>query len=508
MKKLNQKIINIHSVGNLGKTLRNKNKKIVLCHGVFDLLHIGHLKHFTSAKKYGDKLIVSITPDIYVSKGPGRPIFNQNLRAEFLSNISMIDFVVINDKATSTDLIKELKPNIYCKGSDYKNHKDDLTGQIKNELNALKKIGGQIKYTNELTNSSSKIINNYFEQFSKNQKKNISSIKKNKVSVDKIFKSFTKLKILVIGETIIDHYFFCETLGKSGKDPVLQMQEHNNEIYLGGSAAIAGHISKFCKNITLLTMLGENKKYHSFLKNKISTKINLKIIYKNDSPTIVKKKFIDSITKHKVFGSYTINDSPLIKKDEKKLENIIKNLVPKFDLVLVSDYGHGFLSRKNARLICNKSKFLALNAQINAANRGYHTMKNYKGVDCVIVNEMELRHELRDKSGYLNILMKKLSKDININELIVTMGQEGARLYNKKNNKFYNMEAFATKVVDKIGSGDTMLALLALCLKSKLNKYLSLLIASLAASQAVGNIGNKFLVDEIKLKKSIEHILK
>ena len=70
------------------------------------------------------------------------------------------------------------------------------------------------------------------------------------------------------------------------------------------------------------------------------------------------------------------------------------------------------------------------------------------------------------------------------------------------------MEAFATKVVDKIGSGDTMLALLALCLKTGLNKYLSLLVASLAASQSVGNIGNKFLVDEIQLKKSIEHILK
>ena len=125
-------------------------------------------------------------------------------------------------------------------------------------------MGGQIKYTNELTNSSSKIINNYFEQFSKKQKKNISSIKKTKVNIEKIFNAFSKLKILVIGETIIDHYFFCETLGKSGKDPVLQMQEHNNEIYLGGSAAIAGHISKFSKNITLLTMLGDNKNMKIF----------------------------------------------------------------------------------------------------------------------------------------------------------------------------------------------------------------------------------------------------
>ncbi len=508
MSKLNQKIVSINRISKLTKELKKKNKKIVLCHGVFDLLHLGHLKHFNSAKKFGDKLVVSITPDKYVNKGPGRPLFNQNLRAEFLSNISAVDFVIINDKSTSVDLIKDLKPNIYCKGSDYKNHKEDITGQIKNELRVLKKIGGKIKYTDELTNSSSKIINNYFDQFSKNQKKNISNIKKTPINVDKIFNSFSKLKILIIGETIIDHYFFCETLGKSGKDPVLQMQELKNEVYVGGSAAIAGHISKLSKNITLLTMLGENKKYEKFLKGKISKKVNLKIIYKKNSPTIIKKKFVDSITKHKVFGSYTINDSPLVHNDEKKLENILKNLLPSYDLVVVSDYGHGFISKKNARLICKKSKFLALNAQINAANRGYHTMKNYKGVDCVIVNEMELRHELRDKSGNLNTLMKKLSKNIIINELIVTMGQQGARLFNKNTNKFHNMEAFATQVVDKIGSGDTMLALLALCLKNKLDKRLSLLIASLAASQAVGNIGNKYLVDEIKLKKSIEHILK
>ena len=104
MKKINQKIVNINNIGKLGKNFKIKNKKIVLCHGVFDLLHIGHLKHFNSAKKFGDKLIVSITPDIYVSKGPGRPIFNQNLRAEFLSNLSVVDFVVINDRATSTNI--------------------------------------------------------------------------------------------------------------------------------------------------------------------------------------------------------------------------------------------------------------------------------------------------------------------------------------------------------------------------------------------------------------------
>ena len=134
-----EKIIDINNLNKLSIFLKKKKKTIVLCHGVFDLIHIGHLKHFNSAKKFGDKLVVSITPDIYVNKGPGRPIFNQNWRAEFLSNMSTIDYVIINNKPTSINVINKLKPDVYCKGSDYKNHKKDLTGQIKNELFELKK---------------------------------------------------------------------------------------------------------------------------------------------------------------------------------------------------------------------------------------------------------------------------------------------------------------------------------------------------------------------------------
>ena len=104
-----------------------KNKKIVLCHGVFDLVHIGHIKHFTAAKSLGEVLIVSITKDEFINKGPGRPVFNHNIRAEYLSRLSIIDYIIINDSPTSVSLIKQVKPNIYCKGFDYKDEKKDIT---------------------------------------------------------------------------------------------------------------------------------------------------------------------------------------------------------------------------------------------------------------------------------------------------------------------------------------------------------------------------------------------
>lgn len=503
-----KKNLSIKDLKQLKKKSLKSKKKIVLCHGVFDLIHIGHIKHFNTAKKFGDILVVSITSDSNVKKGPGRPIFSEKIRLEFLNNISCIDYIVINNKPTAINIIKELKPNVYCKGSDYKNHTKDITGEIKNEIRILRKFGGNIKYTNDITSSSSKLINEYYSNLTFNQKKNIKMIKNKKIDLSNLLEKSKKLKVLIIGELIVDQYYFCETLGKSGKDPVLQMREQNFETYLGGAAAIAGNVSKFCDNVTLLSMIGQDKKYLNIIKKNLPKNIKVDLIFKKNSPTIIKKKYVDIITNSKVFGSYIINDSPLDTKNEKRLNKYLRNNISKFDLIITSDYGHGFISDNNASLISRKANFVALNAQINAANRGYHTMNKYKNLDCVIINETELRHELRDKNSKVNFLMSNLSKKLNIKDLIVTQGSEGATLYNKNLKKYFYMDAFASKVVDKIGSGDTMLSIISIFLKLAVDKTYSLLIGSLAASQSVGSMGNKALIDKIKLIKAIDHTLK
>ena len=114
------KIFEINNLINRIRIEKRKNKKVVHCHGVFDLIHVGHIKHFKEAKKNGEFLVVSITADKFVNKGSGRPIFNQNLRAEFLSSISLIDAVIINNHLTSEKILSIIKPDIYFKGPDYK----------------------------------------------------------------------------------------------------------------------------------------------------------------------------------------------------------------------------------------------------------------------------------------------------------------------------------------------------------------------------------------------------
>ena len=135
-------------------------------------------------------------------------------------------------------------------------------------------------------------------------------------------------------------------------------------------------------------------------------------------------------------------------------------------------------------------------------------MRNYKNVKCVIINDREIHQEMRDKNNKTELLMKKLSFQQKIDNLIVTRGKEGALFYNKKNNKFNLSEAYADSVVDKIGAGDAMLSIIALCLKNKFSNDLSLLIGSLAAAQSTETIGNKETVSKVKILKTLEHLLK
>ena len=198
-------------------------------------------------------MIVSITSDENVNKAPGRPKFNDKLRSEAIASIQCVDYVVVSNDATSLKIINIIKPNFYCKGNDYKNNKLDVTGNISKETRLVKKYGGKIIYTNEISFSSSNLINSYLSNYSKDQIKNLSNIKKkyNFTKINNLIKNFEKLKVLVIGELIIDEYVFSEAVGKSGKEPMLTLREMLSEKYLGGAAVVARHISTFCKKITL-----------------------------------------------------------------------------------------------------------------------------------------------------------------------------------------------------------------------------------------------------------------
>ena len=166
----NKKIISFEKLKLIIAKKKALGKKIVHCHGVFDLLHIGHIKHFREAKSLGDILIVTVTPDKYVQKGYDRPAFNLDTRLESLAELSIIDYVVANKWLTAIKAIKIIAPDTYCKGPDYRDTRSDITGKIKEEAKAVKLKGGRIHFTTDISFSSSKLVNKYI--YDRNQIQN------------------------------------------------------------------------------------------------------------------------------------------------------------------------------------------------------------------------------------------------------------------------------------------------------------------------------------------------
>lgn len=157
------KIKDIEELSQIMQKVKSDGKKVVLCHGCFDLMHPGHIKYFQAAKRMGDVLAVTITPDRYVDKGPGRPVFNENLRAESIAALECVDYVAINKWPTAEETLRLLRPNIYVKGQEFQNL-EDKTGKIQKEYKVIQEIGAELRFTNEIVFSSTKLLNQYYRE--------------------------------------------------------------------------------------------------------------------------------------------------------------------------------------------------------------------------------------------------------------------------------------------------------------------------------------------------------
>ena len=504
---IRNKILNIQNL----KKVRNKNikKKIVLCHGVFDLLHVGHIDYFKSAKKYGNILVVSVTNDKFVNKGPGRPAFSISNRLKFLHEIECIDYLYVSNDLTSEKVIKNLKPNFYCKGSDYSKDQVKNDKNLKKEINALKKIKGKFITISEISFSSSQFINeNNLQNFSQDCKKYINSIRK-KSTLNEIIQNLNiikKKRVLIIGETMIDKYITTETIGKSGKEPMLVLKPKNEIKFLGGAAYIANLCSSFIRDIKIISFLGKENTEKNFVLKNLSKNIKHNFLLKKNSPTINKLRYLDEYKKTKIIGVYDLNDDLISKNEEKKFYALIKNNINKFDIIIVSDYGHGIITEKIRKLILKKNHKVFLNTQINSFNRGYHTVFKYKKVNTLVINEAELGYELRDKHSEIAKLAKALSKKISAKNIIVTRGMYGSVLINKKNNLIIYCPAFDQNNIDTVGAGDTFFGICSLAIGSKLDDKISMMMGAISAGFAIDHVGNKSYYDFQTLKKHLTHI--
>ena len=511
---INNKIINKEEFLPIRDKLRSQGKKIVLCHGVFDLLHYGHIEHLTESKKQGDILVVSVTAAKYVNKGPGRPYFSDEQRLAFLASLEIVDYVLLSEAVTVHDIVRVVQPDIYAKGKEYATAEDDLTGNIGSEQQIVEQYGGHIYFTDGQVYSSTKLLNNFFAALPEEVCEMSYGLKrkydgKAMEMLRDMIDSFQSLKVLVVGDIIIDKYVFCKMQGLTIKDSVLSTFVDYEEDYAGGSLAVAKHLSNFTSHVSLLSMMGAEADLLDFVQKKMQG-VDLAILQDNRFVTPVKKRYLRHNKQRqeylKLFSANRLIKSDVRKHfDYSKFHAKLKEMLPQYDMVVVCDYGHGLLDDEALRIIEAGAKYLAVNCQANSANYGTNIITKYRRVDMFSLDEREIRLAFGQALSKRTTLLKELMKELHAQCAWCTIGADGA-IGSTEEEKVY-CPALLLKVKDTIGAGDAFYALAALCAATKMPIDLSTLVANTAGALKTNVVGNKESVKKVDLLKFLSTVL-
>lgn len=488
--------------------LKAEGKTIALCHGVFDLLHPGHIIHLNQARQMADVLVVSITTASKVRKGPGRPYFDDDLRMQTLAALECVDYVMRSDMYTVDDIVEAVEPDFYVKGEEYAKEKEDVTGNIERERELVERHGGRIAYTGGQVFSSTKLINRALRGLPDDVLHHMEELRKT-LSMDDV-KRYADiaagLKVLVVGDVIIDKYTYCDIQGLISKDIVYSAREHSTEEYLGGSVAVARHISGFTKGAALLSIVGDDwdeGKKAAF--SALQDTMRMLFVRSKTFPTIVKHRYLTENGLRAEYRKYfAVNNipNPAVYEEEERRE-FLSRLEAEldgggYDAVFLCDFGHGLVDMNTMDMIQDKAKYLILNCQTNSTNKGMNPITKYRKANVFCLDQTELKLAYPMLAGKERESLVKLHERLG-GQAFLTRGAMGAWALEK--GEVIECPALTLTVKDTVGAGDAFYAVAGLYSAAGAPLALSLLMGNIAGALGANIVGNKEAVDKAGVLK-------
>ena len=503
----NSKIIAFSAAPALCAGLKHAGKKLVHCHGTFDMVHPGHIVHFEEAKALGDILVVTITSEKFVNKGPGRPYFNDALRSRWLAALACVDFVVIIPFAAAVEAIECVCADYYCKGREYENQANDVTGNIADDVTAVQRVGGQMRYVGSIVFSSTRMLNQHFEPYPAEVKAFCQDLARtcSPAQFREHVEAFGKLRVLIIGDIIFDKYTTLEVQGLTSKNRILSGRHVSDEMQAGGALAVFRHLREFTSHVKLISLAGQEPWLDGELA-KFMQPSEQDIVRSPEFTTVVKQRFVEPRCEgkelQKLFSVNFIDKRGPSEALQYAVLERIADQIDDYDLVLVMDFGHGLLEDLVRVYVQQKAKFLAVNCQTNSNNHGFNILtRRYRRADAFSLDQAEM-----------NLAVGRRDIDFG-NELTGIAAQLGSRyawltrgatqtLGRNCQKELCACAPFERTIVDTLGAGDAFCAAASLAAVSGLSLNLATFMGQLAGAQAVKIVGNSEPIRKAKFLKA------
>jgi len=477
-----------------------RGNTVIMCHGVFDVVHPGHVRHLAYAKSKADILVVSITSDRYISKGAYRPHVPENLRAHNIAAFEMVDFVLVDQNAKPIENLLILQPDYFAKGFEYTSK--GLPPETQEEVDIIESYGGVMIFTpGDIVYSSSRLIDMALPNIG--IEKLLSSMKDGGVSFADLRVAVDNLsgkKIHIVGDTIVDSYTRSTLIGGQTKTPTFSVLFEGRDDYIGGAGIVAQHMRAAGADVVFSTVLG-NDEYKDFvLAGLEEAGIECKAIIDKTRPTTNKNAIIA--------GGYR-----LLKIDTLDNRSISEHIMDELsvqicdtacDAVMFCDFRHGIFNGLTAPILTQSIPYGVYRVADSQVASRWGNIIDFQGFDLITPNEREARFALADQDSTVGNLAGKLVQQTGCSTLLLKLGDRGVFVSHTlpdANEICFSVDSFAGNVVDAVGAGDAMLAYSTLVMMSSGSSYTAAIIGSMAAACECEYDGNIPIKPEDVLRK-------
>ncbi len=484
-----------------------RDQKVIMCHGTFDIVHPGHLRHLIYAKEHADILIASITCDAHITKANLRPYVPEDLRALNLAAFEFVDYVVIDRDPTPLKNLGILKPDYFAKGFEYV--RGGMHPKTEEENEVLESYGGEILFTpGDIIYSSSAIIE--AEPPDLGIEKLLVLMHGEKLSFDGLRQALDKvrgLKVHVLGDTIVDSLTKGSMIGGMTKTPTASVRFENRTDFVGGAGIVAKHLKAAGADVTFSTVLGEDDLKDFVLADLEAAGVTTRAIIDPTRPTTNKNAIVAA--GYRLLKIDTLDNRSI---SDKILSDFCADISGSdADICVFSDFRHGIFNRDIIpQLTASIPDGMFRVADSQVASR-WGNICEFQGFDIITPNEREARFALGDQDSVMRPLASRLYEEASCKTLMLKLGDRGMLTqYAPESSEspfFYVVDSFANNVLDAVGAGDALLAYSALALKSTGSHAIASILGSMAAAIECEYDGN-IPVDPIAINKKIDTVEK